>query len=93
LKVNHSCTSAEACERMREYGSHIQGGFGVLRDAALSRMLPTVFVPAGESVLTLLLGNLEHLVNHKHQLFVYLKWMGVPVGTPDLYHLRTGASV
>jgi len=39
-------------------------------------------------VLTLLLGNLEHLINHKHQLFSYLKQMGVPVATPDLYQLR-----
>jgi hypothetical protein len=39
-------------------------------------------------VATLLLGNLEHLINHKHQLFLYLKLMGVPVGTPDLYQFR-----
>ena len=39
-------------------------------------------------MLTLLLGNLEHLVNHKHQLFSYLKLLGAPVRTPDLYRLR-----
>ena len=50
--------------------------------------MPTVFVPQGESILTLLLGNLEHLINHKHQLFTYLKQMGVPVATPDLYRFR-----
>jgi hypothetical protein len=38
--------------------------------------------------MTLLLGNLEHLVNHKYQLFFYLKMLGVPLGTPDLYRLR-----
>ena len=50
--------------------------------------MPTVFVAQGESILTLLLGNLEHLINHKHQLFTYLKQMGVPVATPDLYRFR-----
>ena len=49
-------------------------------------MLTTVFT--NESVLTLLLGNLEHLVNHKYQLFVYLKILGVPVGTGDIYCWR-----
>ncbi len=39
-------------------------------------------------IATLLLGNLEHLINHKHQLFTYLKQMGVPVATPDLYRFR-----
>ena len=49
---------------------------------------PTVFVRTGETVLTLLLGNLEHLINHKHQLFIYLKLMGAPVETRDLYCFR-----
>ena len=49
-------------------------------------MLKTVFTT--ESVLTLLLGNLEHLVNHKYQLFVYLKLLGVPVATGDIYCWR-----
>ncbi len=39
-------------------------------------------------LLTLLLGNLEHLINHKHQLFVYLKMMGMNVKTSDLYCSR-----
>jgi hypothetical protein len=37
---------------------------------------------------TLLLGNLEHLINHKHQLFMYVKLMGVAAGTRDLYRFR-----
>jgi hypothetical protein len=45
-------------------------------------------VAEGEPLLTLLLGNLEHLINHKHQLFWYLKLLGVSVRTPDLYRLR-----
>ena len=88
LPVNHCCPPSEAVERLQLYGSRIDEGFALLTDADLSRRLPTVFVPAGEPILTLLLGNLEHLINHKHQLFTYLKLMGVDVGTPDLYQFR-----
>ncbi|HEV3038281.1 MAG TPA: hypothetical protein VHA33_10940 [Candidatus Angelobacter sp.] len=38
--------------------------------------------------MTILLGNLEHLMNHKYQLFFYLKLLGIPAGTQDLYKLR-----
>jgi hypothetical protein len=31
----------------------------------LGRKLPTVFVTEGEPIVNLLLGNLEHLINHK----------------------------
>ncbi len=75
-------------ERAGVYGARIQEGFDLLTDAALGRVIPTIFVPSGETVFTLLLGNLEHLVNHKHQLFTYLKLSGAAVGTPDLYRLR-----
>jgi hypothetical protein len=68
--------------------THIEEGFALLTDADLGKSIPTVFVPGGETVLTLMLGNLEHLINHKHQLFTYLKEMGVSAGTPDLYSLR-----
>lgn len=88
LPVNHRCEVQEAQARIGEYMSHIAEGFACLTDPDLARPLPTVFVPRGEAVLTLLLGNLEHLTNHKHQLFLYLKLLGVPVGTPDLYHWR-----
>jgi uncharacterized damage-inducible protein DinB len=70
------------------FRSHIEEGFALLTDADLARRVPTVFVAEGEPILTLLLGNLEHLMNHKHQLFTYLKQMGVPVATPDLYRFR-----
>jgi hypothetical protein len=70
------------------FHSHIVEGFALLTGADLARRVPTVFVAEGESILTLLLGNLEHLINHKHQLFTYLKQMGVPVATPDLYRFR-----
>ena len=88
LTVNHSCGIEEARERLRHYLSHIREGFDVVTDADLARLLPTVFVPDGEAALTILLGNLEHFINHKHQLFFYLKLLGVPVTTGDLYRLR-----
>lgn len=68
--------------------AHIDEGFALLEDQDLSRRLPTVFVRSGEPILTLLLGNLEHLINHKHQLFTYLKLMGIDVRTRDLYRFR-----
>ena len=88
LPVNQVCGPEEARRRIDVYGRHIEEGFAVLRDSDLGRKLPTVFVADGESVLTLLLGNLEHLINHKHQLFMHLKLLGVNVGTPDLYQFR-----
>jgi hypothetical protein len=88
LRVNFACSPEEARERIELYRARIAEGFAILRDGGLGRRLPTVFVPEGESVLTLLLGNLEHLISHKHQLFVYLKLSGVSAGTADLYQLR-----
>ncbi len=88
LPVNHPCLIDEARQRMREYMRHIGEGFRLLTDQDLARPIPTVFVPGGEAVLTVLLGNLEHLINHKHQLFFYLKLLGVPVTTRDLYRWR-----
>ncbi len=88
LPVNLACGADEARERIGIYRAHIAEGFAALRDDDLGRRLPTVFVTDGESVLTLLLGNLEHLINHKHQLFMYLKLAGVNAGTPDLYQFR-----
>ena len=88
LPVNHPCAIEEARQRMREYMRHIGEGFRLLSDQDLARQIPTVFVPGGEAVLTVLLGNLEHLINHKHQCFFYLKLIGVPVTTRDLYRWR-----
>jgi hypothetical protein len=88
LPVNHCCGIEEAMSRIRQYELHIVEGFRVLSDDDLSRRLATVFVTQGEPVLTLFLGNLEHLVNHKYQLFFYLKLLGVAVSTRDLYKFR-----
>jgi len=88
LAVNHLCGKDEALERMAIYRGHIHQGFALLQDADLGRLVPTVFVGEGESALTLLLGNLEHLINHKHQLFTYLKLLNVDVSSRDLYCFR-----
>ena len=88
LEVNHACTRDEARDRIAQYRAHIEEAFSLLTDADLARTIPTVFVPEGEALLTLLLGNLEHLINHKYQLFGTLKQTGIHVGTRDLYHFR-----
>jgi hypothetical protein len=91
LPVNHFCTCDEALSRISTYAAKIEEGFALCGDKDLRRMIPTVFA-AAESLATLLLGNLEHLVNHKYQLFMYLKLLGVPVTTKDLYRWRQEAS-
>ncbi len=88
LPVNHACGSLEAQSRIQTYMRHLKQGFELLTREDLARKVPTVFVPAGEPLLVLLLGNLEHLVNHKFQLFFYLKMLGVPVESRDLYRFR-----
>jgi len=57
-------------------------------DEGLRRVVPTVFAPEGQPLLAILLANLAHLINHKHQLFTYLKLMGLEVGSRDLYRFR-----
>ena len=91
LRVNHCCGVEEALERMQEYLASIREGFAGLSDRDLARRLPTVFVAEGEAGLTILLGNLEHFINHKHQLFFYLKLLGVQLTTSDLYQIKPGA--
>ena len=86
--VNHCCGIEEARKRINDYELHINQGFALLTDADLAIRVPTVFVAEGEDVLTLLLGNFEHLINHKYQLFSYLKLLGVAVTTRDLYKLK-----
>ncbi|HEY0377449.1 MAG TPA: hypothetical protein VGC87_10895 [Pyrinomonadaceae bacterium] len=86
--VNHVCERDEAVERIEEYRSSVRAGFLVLGDDDLARALPTVFAPEGEAVLSLLMGNFEHLVNHKHELFFYARLLGVPLTSRDLYRFR-----
>jgi hypothetical protein len=88
LPVNHACSRGDAASRISLYRARIDEGLALLEDADLGRIVGTVFVERGETVLTLFLGNLEHLINHKHQLFMYLKQMGVELSTRDLYRFR-----
>ena len=88
LPVNHRCSATAAMAGIAIYRAHIDEGFALFTDADLARRVATVFVKGGESLLTLLLGNLEHLINHKHQLFTYLKLLGAGVTSRDLYRFR-----
>jgi hypothetical protein len=88
LPVNHLCGVDEARDRIAEYAACIDAGAAQLEDAGLARRIPTVFVPEGEPLLTLLLGNLDHLINHKYQLLIYLKLACVEAGTRDIYQFR-----
>ena len=88
LPVNHACSAGEAVSRIALYKTSIEEGFALLDDERLSETVATAFVAGGETILTLLLGNLEHFINHKHQLFTDLKQMGVEIGTRDLYRFR-----
>ena len=88
LPVNHCRGVEEARARVRDYAVHIREGFSLLGDNDLTRSIPTVFVPEGEAVTTILLGNFEHFINHKYQLFFYLKLLEAGVTTSDLYRIR-----
>lgn len=88
LPVDHCCGIEEASERVCDYEMRIREGFAIASDADLSRRIPTVFAPDGEALITILLGNLEHFINHKYQLFSYLKLLETGVKTGDLYRLR-----
>ena len=88
LPVNHCCEIEEARTRIAEYETCIAEGAAVLNDADLSKVIPTVLSKNGEMLLTILLGNLEHLVNHKFQLYFYLKLLEVPISSHDLYRFR-----
>lgn len=87
-KVNHFCRIEEAQSRITEYQAYIEEGFALLKDADLALKISILFATEGETVMTVLLGNLEHFINHKYQLFFYLKLLGIPVSTENLYQFR-----
>ena len=89
MRPNNRYDIEEANALRRIYMAHIEEGLAVITDDDLTRQIPTVFVPEGEALFTILIGNLEHYINHKYQLFFYLKMLGIPVATKDLYHLRS----
>ncbi len=86
--VNVPRPQGEAIAKLAVYRTHLREGFAILQDSEFERRIPTVFVPEGEALLTLLLGNFEHLVSHKYQLGVYLKLAGVELGSRDFYRFR-----
>jgi hypothetical protein len=88
MPVNQFCPPQEARKKIKLYAGHIERGFQCCTDADLPRRIPTAFVPEGETLMAILLGNLEHLINHKYQLFFHLKLAGLPVSTRDLYAWR-----
>jgi hypothetical protein len=87
-RVNHFCTPGEWKERIGIYKEGIAKGFQLCTDEDLKRPIATIFMPDGEALGSILLNNLEHLVNHKYQLFFYLRLLGLVVGTEDLYDLK-----
>jgi uncharacterized damage-inducible protein DinB len=88
LLGNKPLTLAETGRKLDVLQAHLDQGFQILDDRDLEKMIPTVFVEEGVSLLALLLGNLEHFINHKYQLLVYLKLMGCSLGTRDVYHFH-----
>ena len=91
MPLNGPWSPEEASKGLRMLAGYIVRGFERSSDADLARKIPTVFVPEGETLLTLMLGNLEHLNNHKYQLFLYLKLAGVGVSSQDVYRFRGGS--
>jgi hypothetical protein len=86
LPVNQPLDAAGAAIHLARYRAAIREGFALLDDSDLERKLPTVFVPQGEPLMSLLLINHEHLASHKYQLFLYLRMLGCEVSSRDLYH-------
>jgi hypothetical protein len=83
---NHALSRLAASEILKVFRASLAQGFTHLDDSDFVKMIPTVFVPQGESLLTLLLINFEHLASHKFQLFIWLRLAGVAVSSRDLYH-------
>ncbi len=86
LPANQALDPAATSRHLSAFRDGIHAGFSVLRDADLERRIPTVFVPDGEPLVSLLLINYEHLASHKYQLFLYLRMLGRDVSSRDLYH-------
>ena len=87
-ELAHFAKLGEPGTSFAELHQAARAGFDLLADADLTRQLPTVFSPAGAPFLETLLINWKHLMHHGHQLFLYLKLMGVPVSTRHLYRFR-----
>jgi hypothetical protein len=81
--------SVEACrDLIAQCRIHVVEGFALCSDADLTRKIETYFSPQGEPFLETLLSNWKHWNHHAYQLFLYLKLLGVPVGTEHLYRFK-----
>ena len=78
-------TIADSMALLTDLLEFLRERFQNIADSDLTRILPSVFTAAGKPAMTMLLTNLVHFTNHKYQLFTYLKLLGVPVTTKDLY--------
>jgi uncharacterized damage-inducible protein DinB len=88
MAIPESLSPQEARAKMKLYAVQIERGFRCCTSDDLARRIPTAFVSEGQTLLSILLGNLEHLINHKYQLFSYLKLLGLSVGSRDIYRFR-----
>jgi len=75
----------EHSSRFRLYRVALAQAFESLEDEDLAVTVRSPFRADGETVLARVLVNLEHVVNHKHELFIALKLLGLNLGTADLY--------
>lgn len=89
VEGGRGATIADSQALLSDIRDFIRKSSSTVGDEALGRTLPTVFTPAGKPAMTLLLTNLAHFTNHKYQLFIYLKALGVPVSSQDLYRFDT----
>jgi len=76
LPVNHTCLPEEARKQMKIYADHLHRGFQQSTDADLARRIPTVFVPEGETLLSLLLGNLARTLDQSQVPAIFLSETG-----------------
>ena len=81
-------TLGQSREVMAAYRAQVREALELMEDGDWVRVIPTYFVPEGEPFLAVLLTNWKHANHHAHQLFIYLKLLGVPVGTRHLYRFR-----
>lgn len=75
----------EQSSRFRLYRVALAQAFESLNDEDLAVNVRSPFRKEGETVLARVLVNLEHIINHKHELFIALKLLGLNLGTADLY--------
>lgn len=81
-------TPAESAAMVAEYRQELRRARLAIVESDLTRTIPTYFVRDGEPFLGILLTNGKHLNHHAHQLFTYLKLLGVAVNTRHLYRFR-----